>query len=206
MNFADNFNMARGRGIAQIIIHMSHLTPLGWGYLACSILCSALVCQSSKKVIPFWIRKRAIHSYPSFEWIVIPQYGTSLSVALFLIASFFLGYFCDSENRGDDIYFFMMMSGGFFVLAYVPSFIKLIRLRCFMYNNEAVFISRFAPLGLYKRIHIDKSSIVEQMTGKDQGEPVITFKYNDGKNCEIKLLEYSNEGQDLLRKMLHLKK
>ena len=75
-----------------------------------------------------------------------------------------------------------------------------------MYNNEAVFISRFAPLGLYKRIHIDKSSIVEQMTGKDQDEPVITFKYNDGKNCEIKLLEYSNEGQDLLRKMLHLKK
>lgn len=195
--------MARGRGIAQIIIHMSHLTPVGWGYFACSILCSALVYQSSKKVIPFWIRKQAIHSYPSFEWIVIPQYGMSLSVAIFLIASFFLGYFCHSDNSEDDISFFMIMAGVFFIFCSVPSFIKLFRLRCFMCNNGAYFISRFAPLGLYKRIHIDKSSITESMECKRNDEPVITFKYNDGKTCKLEMIQYTTDGQNIIRKMLY---
>lgn len=197
--------MSRGRGIAQLIIHMSHLTPVGWGYFACSVLCSTLVYKSSKKVIPFWIRKQAIHSYPSFEWIVIPQYGMSLSVALFLIASFFLGYFCNSDNSEDDISFFMIMACVFFIFCSIPSFIKLFRLRCFMYNNGSVFISRFAPLVLYKRIHIDKDSIIERMEGKNNDEPVVIFKYNEGKKCKLNMVEYSVEGQDILRKMLYLK-
>lgn len=25
--------MAKGRALAQLIMHMSHLTPVGWGYL-----------------------------------------------------------------------------------------------------------------------------------------------------------------------------
>lgn len=198
--------MSRGRGIAQLIIHMSHLTPVGWGYFACSVLCSALVYQSSKKVIPFWIRKQAVHSYPSFEWIVIPQYGVSLSFALFLTASFFLGYFCDSNDREDDIAFFMAMSFVFFLICSVPSFCKLFRPKCFMCNNGAFFISRFAPLGLYKRITIQKDSIVETMEGKDKDVPVVRFQYNGGKKCKLRLLEYSMEGQKILSQMLGLQK
>lgn len=196
--------MSRGRGIAQLIIHMSHLTPVGWSYFACSVLCSALVYQSSKKVIPYWIRKQAIHSYPSFEWIVIPQYGMSLSFALFLIASFFLGYFCNSADSEDDVSFFMFMSGLFFVFYSIPSFIKLFKLRCFMCNNGAIFISRFAPLGLYKRIKIDKNSIEEIMEGENNDEPVVTFKYNCDKICKLKLDQYTTGGQCILRKMLCL--
>ena len=194
--------MSRGRGIAQLIIHMSHLTPVGWGYLAGSVLCSALVYQSCKKVIPYWIRKQAIHSYPSFEWIVIPQYGMSLSLAFFLVASFSLGYFCNSDNSEADISFFMIMAFGFFICCSVPSFIKLFRFRCFMCNNVAIFISRFAPLGLYKRINIDKSSIIESMEGKNNDEPVVSFKYNDGKRCNLKMIQYTTEGQSILRKIL----
>ncbi len=29
--------MAKGRALAQLIMHMSHLTPVGWGYFACSV-------------------------------------------------------------------------------------------------------------------------------------------------------------------------
>lgn len=105
--------MARGRGISQLIIHMAHLTPIGWCYFTGSVLCSAIVYQSSKKVIPYMIRKQAMRSFPSFEWIVIPQYGMSLSFALFFLTSFFLGYFCDSGNSEDDVNFFMIMASGF---------------------------------------------------------------------------------------------
>lgn len=198
--------MSRGKGIAQLIIHMSHLTPVGWGYFACSVLCSALVYQSSKKIIPFWIRKQAVHSYPSFEWIVIPQYGVSLSFALFFIASFFLGYFCDTSDSEDDVGFFMFISCCFFLLFSVPSFCTLLRLKCFMCNNGSFFISRFAPLGLYKRISIDKDSIVETMEGKNNNEPVVEFQYDEGKKCKLKLKEYSMEGQELLLQMLDLQK
>jgi len=184
---------------------MSHLTPVGWGYFGCSILCSALVRQSSKKVIPYLIRKQAIYSYPSFEWIVIPQYGMSLSLTLFLIASFFLGYFCDSGNSEDDIIFFMIMSGGFLLFYSVPVFCILAKQKCFMRNNGAVFISRFAPLGLYKRISIDEYSVVESLEGKDKDQPVVTFKYNGNKTCKLRLNQYSVEGQDILRSMLKLK-
>lgn len=184
---------------------MSHLTPVGWGYFGCSILCSALVRQSSKKVIPYLIRKQAIHSYPSFEWIVIPQYGMSLSLALFLIASFFLGYFCDSGNSEDDIFFFMIMSGGFLLFFSVPAFCILAKQKCFMRNNGAFFISRFALLGLYKRISIDENSVSESMEGRDNDQPVITFKYNGNKTYKLKLMQYSVEGQDILRNMLRLK-
>lgn len=30
--------MAKGRALAQLIMHMSHLTPVGWGYFACSVV------------------------------------------------------------------------------------------------------------------------------------------------------------------------
>lgn len=196
--------MSRGRGLAQVIIHMSHLTPIGWGYFGGTILCSALVWKSSKKVVPFWIRKQAIHSYPSFEWIVIPQYGMSLSIALFLIASFFLGYFCDTCTKEDDIIYFRIMSGVFLLFYTVPAFCILTNQKCFMRNNGAFFISRFAPLGLYKRISIDEDSVVECMEGKNNDQPVITFKYNGNKTCKLKLNQYSVEGQNILRNMLAL--
>ena len=74
-----------------------------------------------------------------------------------------------------------------------------------MQNNGAVFISRFAPLGLYKRISIDEQSVVESMEGKNDDQPVVTFKYNGNKTCKLRLMQYSVEGQNFLRNMLKLK-
>ena len=43
------------------------------------------------------------------------------------------------------------------------------------------------------------------MEGKNNDEPVVIFKYNEGKKCKLNMVEYSVEGQDILRKMLYLK-
>ena len=47
--------MAKGRALAQLIMHMSHLTPVGWGYFACSVVLSGICYPSSKKMIPCFI-------------------------------------------------------------------------------------------------------------------------------------------------------
>ena len=51
--------MAKGRALAQLIMHMSHLTPVGWGYFACSVVLSGMCYPSSKKMIPCFIRKQS---------------------------------------------------------------------------------------------------------------------------------------------------
>lgn len=51
--------MAKGRALAQLIMHMSHLTPVGWGYFACSVVLSGICYPSSKKMIPCFIRKQS---------------------------------------------------------------------------------------------------------------------------------------------------
>ncbi len=197
--------MARARGIFQLIQHLSHLTPVGWGYLACSVLCSALVYQSSKRITPFVVRKQAKHSYPSFEWIVVPQYGMPLSLALLPIAFFFLGYFCDSGAPEDDIYFFKILSGIFILFLSVPTFFDLLNIKCFMRNNGIIYISRFAPLGLYERISINYLSVIEDSPEKENSdEHFVSFQYNKGKFCRLNLKLYSSEGQVIIKKILHL--
>ena len=52
-------DMAKGRALAQLIMHMSHLTPVGWGYFACSVVLSGICYPSSKKMIPCFIRKQS---------------------------------------------------------------------------------------------------------------------------------------------------
>lgn len=37
------------------------------------------------------------------------------------------------------------------------------------------------------------------MEGKNNDEPVITFKYNDSKTYELKMNQYSFDGQKILR-------
>lgn len=197
--------MARARGIFQLIEHLSHLTLVGWGYLACTALCSTLVYQSSKRITPFLIRKQAKHSYPSFEWVVVPQYGMPLSLALLPIAFFFLGHFCDSGDIEDDIVFFKIMSGIFILFLSVPTLFNLLNAKCFMQNNGVIYISRFAPLGLYERISVNYISVIEESTGKENSdEHFVTFQYNKGKFCRLNLKLYSTEGQALIKKILHL--
>ena len=182
---------------------MSHLTPVGWGYFACSVVLSGICYPSSKKMIPCLIRKQAKKCYPDFEWIVIPQYSMSLSLLIFLAMNSFLGYFCYQETSEDDIIFFGMMSIGLFIFALFPIFIKLFKLKCIMRNNKALFMSRFSLLGFYKRIIIDADSIKilpnEEIKCDDA---YISFIYNGKYKCKLDKCLYSEEGWNLLKREL----
>lgn len=195
--------MSKGRALAQLIIHMSHLTPVGWGYFACSVVLSGICYPSSKKLIPFFIRKQAQKCYPDFEWIVIPQYSMSLSLLIFLAMNSFLGYFCYQETSEDDIVFFCIISVGLFIFALLPIFIKLFKLKCIMINNKALFMSRFSLLGFYKRIIIDVDSIKilpnEEIKCDDA---YISFIYNGKYKCKLDKSLYSEEGWNLLKREL----
>ena len=195
--------MSKGRALAQLIMHMSHLTPVGWGYFACSVVLSGICYPSSKKMIPCLIRKQAKKCYPDFEWIVIPQYSMSLSLLIFLAMNSFLGYFCYQETSEDDIIFICIIGVTLFILALLPIFIKLFKLKCIMRNNKALFMSRFSLLGFYKRIIIDADSIKilpnEEIKCDDA---YISFIYNGKYKCKLDKCLYSEEGWNLLKREL----
>lgn len=195
--------MSKGRALAQLIMHMSHLTPVGWGYFACSVVLSGICYPSSKKMIPFFIRKQAQKCYPDFEWIVIPQYSMSLSLLIFLAMNSFLGYFCYQETSEDDIIFFCIIGVTLFIFALLPIFIKLFKLKCIMKNNNALFMSRFSLLGFYKRIIIDADSI--KILSNEEikcDDAYISFIYNGKYKCKLDKSLYSEEGWNLLKREL----
>lgn len=191
----------RGRGIAEIIEHLSHLTPLGWCYLGGVLLLSLVTWQASKKVIPYIIRERARKYYPNFEWIVIPH-GFPISGLLFLCLCFPLGYFC---NRVDnDILFFKFMSVFLLLLTIMPVFFKLYKQKCFMRNNQSLFISSFALLGFYRRIKIHKDSIKTFMSGSKNEKLYIEFTVNNGERILIDTTNYSDEGRKILLRLFRM--
>lgn len=195
--------MSRGKGLVQFIVHMSHLTPVGWGYLGCSILLSGTFYSSSKKVLPYLIKVQARKSYPEFEWIIIPQYSISLSLLSFIIMNSFLGYFCESNNVDDDIVYFIMMGIVFFLFVLFPKLFKIFTLKCFMKNNDSYFISRFSLLGFYRRINVDKSSVVITPDAKGEiDDAFITFVYNERRMCKLDKKFYSEAGWNLLKREL----
>lgn len=185
----------RGRGIAEMIRHLTHLTPIGWCYMGGAIIVSLATWQASKRVIPRLIRHQARKYYPDFEWIVIPH-GFPISGLLFLCLCFPLGYFCESND--DDIFFFQFMSGIFFVFAIIPVLYNLFNQKCFMRNNQALFISSFALLGFYKRISIEKDSIKTYMGGSNKEDQIIEFTYPDGKKVKINTANYSDDGRKII--------
>lgn len=197
--------MAKGRALAQLIMHMSHLTPVGWGYFACSVVLSGICYPSSKKMISCFIRKQSKKCYPDFEWIVIPQYSMPLSLLVFLAMNSFLGYFCYQETSEDDIVFFCIIGIVLFIFALLPIFIKLFKLKCIMKNNKALFMSRFSLLGFYKRIIIDADSIKIIPNKKGQNDDAyISFIYNGKYKCKLDKFLYSEEGWNLLKRELLL--
>lgn len=193
--------MARGRGIAQLIIHLSHLTPLGWCYLGIGTIATYATYSLSKRIIPQIIRYQTKKYYPQFEWAVIPH-GYPLSGFVFLSFSSFLGFFCEGEY--DDISYFCIMSlfCGLFML--VPILLRLRNQKSFMCNNNALFISKFALLGFYDRVSINKDSIsiyeIEQDKNKEE---IIEFETKEGRKIKIKTECYEKDGIERLKCFLN---
>lgn len=187
--------MSRGRGLAQMVIHMSHITPIGWCYMGGISMMAIMTWQASKKLIPRIIRYHAKKYYPNFEWIVIPH-GIPISGLLFLCLCFPLGYFC--EGGDDDVLYFKFMSVAFIFMNIIPILIRVYKQKCFMRNNQALFVSTFALWGWYRRITIQTKSIQTYLEGSEKKEQIIEFKDNKGKKMKINTTFYSKEGQKIL--------
>ena len=115
----------------------------------------------------------------------------------------FLGYFCESNNVDDDIVYFIMVGIVFFLFVLFPKLLKIFRLKCFMKNNDSYFISRFSLLGFYRRINVDKSSVVITPDAKGEiDDAFITFVYNERKMCKLDKKFYSEAGWNLLKREL----
>lgn len=191
----------RGRGIAPLIIHLSHLTPLGWCYLGVGVIAAYATYSSSKKIIPKIIRNQAKKYYPQFEWIVIPH-GYPLSGFVFLSFSSFLGYFC--EGGYDDISFFCFMSLVFGLVTLVPILFRLRNQKSFMYNNNALFISKLALFGFYDRVSVKKNSIsIYEIEHDKSKEEIIEFETPKGRKIKIKTNSYAQDGIERLKCFLN---
>lgn len=193
--------MARGRGIAQLIIHLSHLTPIGWIYLGIGGFVSYLTYSSSKKIIPNLIKRQARKYYPQFEWIIIPH-GYPLSGFAFLLFFAFLGYFCESEEH-DDVFFFSFMAIVFSLFGLIPIIFRLRNQKSFMRNNNSLFISKMALMGIYERINIKAGTVHTYKIGKDDAkEEIIEFETSKGKHIKIKTNSYAIEGIERIKHLL----
>ncbi|MCM1296188.1 MAG: hypothetical protein NC311_11660 [Muribaculaceae bacterium] len=195
--------MAKGRGIAELIIHLSHLTPIGWGYLSVGGIVSYLTYSSSKKIIPYLIKRQAKKYYPQFEWIIIPH-GYPLSGFVFLLFFAFLGYFCESE-KNDDVFFFSFMAWIFGLFGLVPILFRLRNQKSFMRNNNSLFMSKIALLGIYERVNIKEGTGRTYEIGKDNNkEEIIEFETVKGKRIRIKTDSYAVEGIERLKQSFNI--
>ena len=159
------------------------------------VIISIVTWQASKKLLPCIIRYYARKYYPNFEWIVIPH-GIPISGLLFLCLCFPLGYFCEGGN--DDVLYFHFMSICFVIFSVIPILFKVYKQKCFMRNNQALFVSTFALCGLYRRITIQTESIKTYLGGSNGKEQIIEYTDNKGKKMKINTTFYSTEGQKIL--------
>ena len=181
----------RGRGIAELIRHLSHLDTTGWIYLAVSIAISVLLYYVLCRYIPILIRKVTRASYPFFTWVAVPQYNKSIAFGCFLLFFCFVGFFSCDDN---DVGFFSFM-GVFMGIYMFLSFVKV--QHSFMLNQSEFYISRFALFGKYKKIDPCKLSL----EGDSENNKIIV-KEGDKKICRIRLDYYSAEAQRLINLML----
>lgn len=195
--------MARGRGIAQLIMHLSHLTPVGWGFLGVGGFVSYITYFSSKKIIPLIIKRQAKKYYPQFEWIIIPH-GYPLSGFVFLIFFGLLGYFCENEEN-DDVFYFSFMAIFFGLFGLIPILIHLRKQKSFMCNNNGLFISKIALWGIYERINVKMNTIsVYEIEVDKYKEEIIEFETNSGKRVKVSTNSYANEGIERLKHFLNV--
>jgi hypothetical protein len=195
--------MSRGRGLAQLILHLSHVTPSGWAYMGCGAILSIATYYVSKRIIPYFVKTQAKKHYPQFAWIVIPH-GYPLSGLVFIAFFAFLGHFCTNIDNDDIIFFtiFSIVLGLFYLL---PIVVGLMRQHCYMCNNQAMFISRFTLFGVYRRLSINRETVKCYTIEKNNvKEEFIEFETIDKKKIKIRTSYYLPEGIEMMKHFLNV--
>lgn len=181
----------RGRGIAELIKHLSHLETKGWLYLLFSFAISIAMFYALKYFIPWLMKKATKRCFPFFSWVAIPRYNFLIATTCFLIFFSLVGYM---SPIGDDvIFFFCQGMGGLLILFGLFARLQ----RSIMFNQCDYYVSRFALLGIYKKL--------PRIEFKADGYPdkdIIKLYSNNKKVCKIRWLYYTTEGQRHINEMI----
>lgn len=180
-----------GRGIVELIRHLSHLETTGWLYLLFSLALSIGLFYALKYSIPVLMKKATIRCFPFFSWVAIPRYDFLIALSCFLLFFSLVGYL--SPIRDDVIFFFCM--GMFFMIFLLASFARL--QRSFMFNQSDYYVSRFALLGIYRKI--PKTGFHAE--GYPDKDKLVIYSGNK-RICKIRWLYYTTEGQRHINEMI----
>ena len=175
-----------GKAVVELIRHLSHLSVWGWIYLFAIIACTVGLWFLLNKYIPVCIKILTRQRYPFFSWVAIPQYKLTLSAGLFLCLFCFLGYFGLQE---EDVPFFIGMGGAALFILLVGQRVQ----HSFMLNQGEFYMSTFALLGKYRKIH----PVLWSLEG-DSENGKITVKQDGKRVCRIRLDYFSNDAQKYL--------
>ena len=180
-----------GRGIAELIKHLSHLETKGWLYLLFSFAISIAMFYALKYFIPWLMKKATKRCFPFFSWVAIPRYNFLIATTCFLIFFSLVGYM---SPIGDDVIFFFCHGMGLLLILF-GLFARL--QRSIMFNQGDYYLSRFALLGIYKKL--------PRIGFKADGYPdkdIIKLYSNNKKVCKIRWLYYTTEGQRHINEMI----
>ncbi len=182
-----------GRGLVELIRHLSHLSVWGWVY----IICSATVCVGMsyglKRLIPMYMRWRTKLVYPEFKILIMPHVNMSLSVFLFFLLFAFCGYWGQSS---DDVTFFHIMGGVFVLFCCFPVIISGVKNKIYVENKGVIYYASFTFISKYKRLDNFK---YKQYDESDKKKTWTVFDDKHKRLFKIDVDMYSPDGYSFLQ-------
>lgn len=190
-----------GRGIAEIIRHLTHLTPIGWCIFIGIAVSAILLTLFSRKLLSRVMVVKARIQYPEFQWVAMPKIGGWLSLIIFCILFSFLGYF---SHFLDDIYFFRIFGLCGAALCVVKIVTPSKQNCAILCNKNELYLAKYYGLGKFRPI---KS--LENLTVTPQAkENEIFFRIRHGKK-KLKTFGYihpsrfTEEGNQKIEELLN---
>lgn len=177
-----------GRGMADVIIHLMHLTPTGWGIFIVIFASAILLTYFSRKILGRVMVAKARIQFPEFQWVVMPKIGGKLSAIIFCILFSFLGYF---SSIAEDIFFFRFM--GLCCAAYCTFIFFIIPANqscAILCNKNELYLAKYSGFGRYRPIKdLENITVFEEVREKE-----IVLRIKRGKS-KLKTFGYITPSQ-----------
>jgi hypothetical protein len=181
----------RGRGLAVLIRHLSHLDTIGWVMLISIAAISILIAVFFHTGLKAFMKKRMRMIYPDFSWLVLPKMGHTIGGMFFVICFSFLGYM---SPIAEDIGFFFFIGMTWFVICFVKF---LANKNCaIMKNKQDVYISKFYGLSKYRKYCPNQICCSREID--KNGDVSYTLIYEGKKIGRYSDCNYSRQASELI--------
>ena len=165
-----------GRGIAEIIRHLMHLTPTGWCIFIGIVASAILLTFFSRKILGRVMVAKARIQYPEFQWVAMPKIGGKLSVIIFCILFSFLGYF---SSIAEDISFFRFFGLFCAALYAFMSFLPANQSCAILCNKSELYIAKYSGFGRFRPIkNLENITVFEEAR---ENEKILRIKHGNSK-------------------------